>query len=157
MRTAVLLAAMLGTLIAERPSLAQPAAMSADSKTVQACLDRLDASIGQNCIGVVAHPCITAAEGDSAKINVCAMRELRVWDAQLEVALRRIQRGGFREIVEAARQSQEAWQSSRRALCVVFDKIDPGMLPGGASYCTMHETASRALLLRRLGQAVNEH
>ena len=90
MRTAVLLAAMLGTLIAERPSLAQPAAMSADSKTVQACLDRLDASIGQNCIGVVAHPCITAAEGDSAKINVCAMRELRVWDAQLEVALRRI-------------------------------------------------------------------
>jgi uncharacterized protein YecT (DUF1311 family) len=157
MRTAVLLGAVLGIMMAVRPSLAQPAPQGADSKAVEACLDRVDISIGQNCIGVVTHSCMTAADGDSAKVKACVVRELRVWEAQLDAALRRIQKGGFREIVAATRQSQEAWQSSRRALCGVFEKIDPGTLPGGESYCTMHETASRALLLRRLGDAVNEH
>jgi hypothetical protein len=136
---------------------AQAGPTAADLKTTQICLDRKDAHLGNKCIGIVADPCIEAAAGDGAKARACAARELAVWDTQMENALRKVGAGGFREVIGAVAQSQKAWQSSDRELCSMFDKTDPGMLLGAANYCRMHETASRVLLLRRLGEAVNQH
>ncbi len=154
MQAGLLTAAMLGALI--MPIVAS-APTAADSKAIQACLDRPEISLGQACIGVVVNPCMAAANGAEAKVKTCITRELSVWEAQLEATLQRLKRSGFRDLTEAVRQSQETWQASRRALCPIFDKIDPGMLPGGAVHCAMHETASRALVLRRLAEAVEEH
>jgi hypothetical protein len=133
------------------------AASAQDADALKACLERQDGKLGHACIGIVADPCIAAAESDTAKSKACAQRELRVWQAELEMALRGARKGGFKEINDAVTQSQTGWTSSQRALCPIFGKIDPGMLPGGAEYCAMVETANRALLLRRLAEAVNEH
>lgn len=62
-----------------------------------------------------------------------------------------------KEIIESVIQAQKSWESSLRTLCPIFGKIEPGTLPADAATCTMLETASRALLLRRLAWAVNEH
>jgi hypothetical protein len=136
---------------------AQPAPPSKDSAIIKSCLDKLEGSLGHKCIGLVADPCMAAADGDAAKARACASRELAVWEAQMEAALRRIRAGGFREMQAEVSRSQDSWKSSVRGLCAPFDRIDPGMMPGGATACSMHATAGRALLLRRLGDAVNEH
>ena len=65
--------------------------------------------------------------------------------------------GGFKEINTAVAESEKSWTQLRDKLCPVFDKIEPGFLPGDATYCRMQTTAHRALLMRRLGDAVNEH
>ena len=149
-------AALLATLLlALQPAQAQPSA--ADKATIEACLEREGASLGDKCIGLVADPCIAAANGESDKAQACAARELAVWQAEMAAALKRVRAGGFREIGRDTDQAQQAWTASVNALCPALDRIDPGMLPGGATYCRMHETASRALMLRRLGEAVNEH
>ncbi len=57
---------------------------------------------------------------------------------------------------KARAESEKAWAQQRDALYPVFDKVEPGTLPGDAAYCRMQTTANRALLLRRLGHAVNE-
>jgi hypothetical protein len=136
-------------------ALAQPA--GDDRKTIQTCLASQDGNLGSKCVGIIADPCIEAASGDGTKAKACATRELVVWEAQMEAALKRVKAGGFKDIGRAVTQAQATWQSSLRELCPIFDKIDPGMLPGAAQYCRMYETAHRALLLRRLGDAVNEH
>ena len=133
---------------------AQPTA--ADRKAIEACLERPQDNFGGKCIGIVADPCIAAANRESAKASACAARELAVWQAQMDAALKRVTAGG-QEIGRSVAQAQHSWLLSLGTLCPVFDKIDPGMLPGGASYCRMQETANRALILRRLGEAVNEH
>ena len=74
-----------------------------------------------------------------------------------EAATKRVRAGGFKDIIKALVESEKAWTQQRDALCPVFDKIEPGFLPGDAAYCRMQTTANRALLLRRLGDAVNEH
>ena len=152
--TTVPLAAM-ALLLAAPTSWAQPAA--ADRAAIEACLAREGASLGDKCIGLVADPCIAAANGESDKARACAARELAVWAAEMAAALKRVRAGGFREISRDTDQGQQAWTASVDALCPALDRIDPGMLPGGATYCRMHETASRALMLRRLGEAVSEH
>jgi hypothetical protein len=139
---------------------AQPAATARDAATIKACLERQewrDANLGHACIGIVATPCMAEAEHDRAKSSACADRERAVWQAELEMALRGVRKGGFKEITEAVAQAQKSWEASLRALCPIFGKVEPGTLPGDAATCTMVETASRALLLRRLAQAVNEH
>ena len=68
-----------------------------------------------------------------------------------------MRKGGFKEITESVTQAQKSWETSLRTLCPIFGRVDPGTLPGDATTCTMVETASRALLLRRLAEAVNEH
>lgn len=150
----LLIGAAVASALAARVASAQP---TNDAGTIKACLERQEARLGHACIGILADPCIAAAEGDAAKSKACAQRELRVWQVELEAALRGVRKGGFKEIGETVTQSQRSWEASQRALCPVFGKIDPGMMPGGADYCTMVETANRALLLRRLAEAVNEH
>ncbi|MGD9880107.1 MAG: lysozyme inhibitor LprI family protein [Reyranella sp.] len=146
-------------LIAALPllaSVAQAQPNAADARTLQACLAAQDGKLGMACIGVIADPCISA-EPVTEKQRACAVRELALWEAQLDAALKRVKRGGFKEVDGAVTRSQQTWRSSLKDLCPVFGKIDPGMLPGGEPYCLLQETAARTLLLRRLGEAVNEH
>ena len=149
-----ILGAMVAALFAG-PAQAQPTAQ--DTGAIKDCLKRQEAALGQACIGIVADPCIDAAGGDTAKRKACAERERAVWQAELEAALRGIRKGGFKDITESVTQAQKSWETSLRTLCPIFGKIEPGTLPGDAATCTMVETASRALLLRRLAWAVNEH
>ena len=57
----------------------------------------------------------------------------------------------------ALAESNKRWAQQRDTLCPVFDKIEPGTLPGDAAYCRLQTTAHRVLLLRKLGNAVNKH
>jgi hypothetical protein len=134
-------------------------AAPADTKVIADCLKKADAdgALGTACIGLVAEPCTRKAGNDVAKSKACAQRELLVWNALTEAAAKRVRSGGFKEISKALADSEKAWAQQRDALCPVFDKIEPGFLPGDAVYCRMQTTANRALLLRRLGDAVNEH
>ncbi len=97
------------------------------------------------------------ADNDVAKTKACAERELAAWIAVSESANKLVRAGGFKDISKAVADSQRSWLQQRDALCPVFDKIEPGFLAGGAAYCRLQVTAQRALLLRRLGAAVNEH
>ena len=154
MKTAVVVIALGLSLFA---GIAAAQSSMDDRKAVEACLKSQDAKLGGKCVGIVADPCIDAASGEAAKAGACAARELAVWQALMEAALKRVTAGGFKDASRAAAQSQESWQASLRELCPIFDKTDPGMLPGAANYCRMYETAYRTLILRRLGDAVNEH
>lgn len=133
-------------------------ASAADLKVINDCLKSADKNdkIGTGCIGLVADPCRAKADNDTAKNRACAQRELLVWNAIAEAAGRRVRAGGFKEISRALAESEKGWAAQRDALCPVFDKVEPGSLPGDAAYCRMQTTANRALLLRRLGDAVNE-
>ncbi len=153
MRTSLVIAA---ALTVSTGAWAQAPAAN-DRAAIDKCLDKASDALGEACIGVVSGPCAAAADGDPAKTRICMTRERAVWEAQLEAALRRIRAGGFKDLTEEVGRSQESWTASVRTLCARFDKIDPGMMPGGAAACSMHATASRALLLRRLGDAVSEH
>jgi hypothetical protein len=130
-----------------------------DLKAITNCLAKADKTgdLGTACIGLVADPCTRKAANDVAKAKACAERELAVWNAISDSASKRVRAGGFKEISKALVESEKAWTQQRDALCPVFDRIEPGFLPGDAAYCRMQTTANRALLLRRLGDAVNEH
>jgi hypothetical protein len=152
--------AVLSALLAMNcaPAGAQQA-NAADLKTINACLAKADKTgeLGTTCIGLIADACTRKAGNDVAKAKACAERELTVWNAVSDAASKRVRAGGFKEISKALAESEKAWAQQRDALCPVFDKIEPGFLPGDAVYCRMQTTANRALLLRRLGEAVNEH
>jgi hypothetical protein len=53
--------------------------------------------------------------------------------------------------------SQKSFTDSIAKLCPAFENLDPGMTLGGPTYCRMHETAMRVLVLERLAEAVNPH
>ena len=152
----VALAAMVFAACA--PAHAQQA-RAADLKIINDCLGAADKTgdLGTTCIGRIADACTRKAEKDVGKSKACAQRELAVWNALTEAATKRVRAGGFKDIIKALVESEKAWTQQRDALCPVFDKIEPGFLPGDAAYCRMQTTANRALLLRRLGDAVNEH
>ncbi len=131
----------------------------ADLKVINDCLKRADSDgkLGTGCIGLVADPCRAKTDNDTEKNRACARRELSVWNTLAEAAAKRVRAGGFKEVSKALADSEKAWTQQRDVLCPVFDKIEPGFLPGDAAYCRMQTTANRALLLRKLGDAVNEH
>ena len=135
----------------------QPAA--ADIKVIYDCLKSADTTddLGTGCIGLVADACTRKADNDAAKVKPA--RSANYWSGTrlTEAAAKRVRAGGFKEISKALAQSEKAWAQQRDALCPVFDKIDPGTMPGDAAYCRMQTTANRALLLRKLGAAVKEH
>jgi hypothetical protein len=72
-------------------------------------------------------------------------------------AIKRANAGAEQKMKAALAESQKAFTESRDRLCPVFDRLDPGLVPGGANYCRLQETARRVLNLRRLADAVNEH
>lgn len=130
-----------------------------DAQAVANCLKKADddGNLGWQCIGLIADPCANKSGAGTEQIKTCAARELSVWSGVLETALKSTKAGGFKEIESAVTESQKSWAASRDKLCPVFDKIDPGMMPGGGAYCRLQETARRALLVRRLATAVGEH
>jgi hypothetical protein len=141
---------------------AQAQKTSADTQKIEQCLTAADDSeaSGAACVGLIAEPCIKAAKGsnsDEAQWKKCAAQELSVWQALLKKALDEVKNGGFAEVTKAATSSQEAWAKSTGAFCPAFDKIEPGMVPGGAAYCRLQQTGYRVIMLRKLGAAVNEH
>ena len=159
-RSTSVLAAFSASLVAACPSAnAQQQANAADLKIINDCLAKADEAgdLGTACIGLIADACTRKADNDVAKAKACAERELAVWNAVTEAASKRVRAGGFKEISKALADSQKSWAQQRDALCPVFDRVDPGPLPGDAAYCRMQTTAHRALLIRRLGAAVNEH
>lgn len=147
---AVLLLACTQTAHAQQP---------ADLKVINDCLAKAEKgeSLGTACIGLVADACMRKTENDTVKNRACAARELAVWTALSEAAGKRVRAGGFKDISKALADSDKNWTQHRDALCPVFDKVEPGFLPGDAAYCRLQVTAHRVLLLRRLGNAVNEH
>lgn len=133
-------------------------ARAPDLKTINDCLKRADKAdkLGTDCIGLIADPCMQTTDNDTDKKRACAQRELAVWNAIVEAASKRVRAGGFKDISKALTESAKSWAQQRDTLCPVFDKVEPGSLPGDGAYCRMQATAQRALLLRKLGDAVNE-
>ena len=134
----------------------------ADVAVINACLKTAEETggFGGACVGVVADPCIKAAEGandDVAKWKACAARELAIWTQKTNETLKKVQAGGFADVISAVKDSQKTFAASRDRFCAVFDKVEPGMYRGDANYCRLRETANRALSLIKLGAAVNEH
>jgi hypothetical protein len=133
-----------------------------DAQKIDACLKAAaekDTS-GAACIGIVADPCIAAASKTDSFIKdsaACAARELAIWTARLQRAVASANKGGGKSIASSVAASQKSFTDSLARLCPLYDKIDPGMALGGATYCRLQETAMRALLLERLADAVNPH
>ena len=134
----------------------------ADVAVINACLKTAEETggFGGACVGLVADPCIKAAKGandDVAKWKACAARELAIWTQKTSEALKKVQAGGFTDVIQAVNDSQKTFAASRDRFCAVFDKVEPGMYRGDANYCRLRETANRSLSLIKLGAAVNEH
>jgi len=153
------LAVMLPALsLLPAPAAAGP---SPDGQKIDACLKAAvekDQS-GVACIGIVADPCIDAAKGKNSDVEdskACAARELAIWNARMQTAIRDIQRGD-KQISANVANSQQSFTAALTRLCPVFDKVDPGTALGGANYCRLQETAMRVIVLERLAVSVNPH
>lgn len=136
-------------------------AAPADAKAIDACLKKAgtDGSTGFNCIGAIADPCIKGVEKTNDYVEAskkCATRELLVWTELMPKALAGVKKGGFKETEKATGAAQTAWTESLKALCPVFDMIEPGMFLGGSAYCRLQETGRRTIILQKLSAAVNE-
>lgn len=134
----------------------------AEVRVIDACLKTAEETggFGSACVGLVADPCIKAAEGvnnDVANWKACAARELVIWTQKTNEALKMVQNGGFADVIKAVKDSQTTFAASRDRFCAIFDKVEDGMYRGSASYCRLRETANRSLSLIKLGAAVNEH
>ena len=141
---------------------AEGSAAPADVAVIDACLKTAEKAggFGGACVGLIADPCIKAAEGandDVAKWKACAARELVIWTQKTNQALKKVEAGGFADVIKAVKDSQKTFAASRDRFCTVFDKVEPGMYLGSASYCRLRETANRSLSLIKVGAAVNEH
>jgi uncharacterized protein YecT (DUF1311 family) len=135
---------------------------ASDGTVVAACLKKTSdaGEFGASCIGSVADPCITESMAKKTyweDSKACASRELTVWTELMARSLKTVDKAGDKKIKDAVIEAQKAWQQSREKLCPIFDGLDPGMVPGGANYCRLQETARRVLSLQRLGAALGEH
>lgn len=154
-----LAAAMLAATLLPASIVFAQGAAPADLAVINACLKTAEKTggFGGGCVGLVADPCIKAAEGvndDVARWKACSVRELAIWTQKTNEAFKEIPAvDGF----EAAKDSQKSFVALRDRFCAVFDKVEPGMYRGGTSYCRLRETANRALSLIKLRAAVNEH
>jgi hypothetical protein len=134
----------------------------ADVAVIDTCLKAAEESggFGGECVGLVAHPCIKEPSGkndDVARKKVCGDRELAIWTVKMNAALKKVLPAAPNDMSKAVAEAQKTFAASRDRFCAVFDKIEPGIYPGSASYCRLRETANRTLSLIALGVAVNEH
>jgi len=135
---------------------------AADGQKIDACL-KAAAEKGTSraaCIGIVADPCIAAASKTNSYRTdsvACAARELAIWTARLQRAVQSAGKGGGKAKATAVDASQKSLADSLAKLCPLFDKVDPDMALGGATYCRLQATAIRVLAIERLADAVNPH
>ena len=122
-----------------RPRIGLPAASTAfaqaapaDTKAIRDCLKKADdaGQLGNNCIGIVADPCVEKSDKMNARTKACAARELAVWTALTEGASKRVKAGGFKDISAAVAESDKGWMQLRDKLCPVFDKIETRLFAG---------------------------
>ena len=144
------------------PASAQTQKPPTDAQIVTACLKKAEGAgeFGGACIGAAADPCIVNAMKQKTyweDSKACAARELGVWTDLMNKAAARIDKVGDKAIKTAVAEGQRAFAVARDKLCPVFDGLDPGMVPGGANYCRLQETARRALALQRLASALGAH
>ena len=104
---------------------------------------------GETCIGIVADPCISAANLNSyvEDAKACAGRELAVWNEFLQASLTIVNASSPPAVRAAVAEAQSNWLKSRESSCPIFDDVEPGMYTGGANYCRLQETGRRALIL----------
>jgi len=147
----VALAMALALVQAPGESVAQSTAPSArDVTAVQSCLrsQRGRELKGERCIGVVADPCLKSARS-TADQNACADRELAVWDDILNETYRRLGRRLDDEQKGKARDMQRAWIESRDKTCAFYwDYFQGTMASPMSAYCSVRETARRAMFLK---------
>ena len=108
----------------------------------------------------MADPCIAAASKTNSYIKdsaACAARELAIWTTRLQRAVQSAGKGGGKAKATAVAASQKSLTDSLAKLCPLFDKVDPDMALGGATYCRLQATAIRVLAIERLADAVNPH
>jgi Lysozyme inhibitor LprI len=152
-------AAIFAGSLVSVPALAGP---NPDAQKIDACLKAAiekDQS-GVACIGIVADPCIAVAKTTNSyreDTKTCAARELAIWTARMQTAIREFQKGADKQMVTSVTNAQQSWSASLTRLCPVFDKVDPDVALGGANYCRLQETAMRVIGLERLAVAVNPH
>jgi hypothetical protein len=153
-----------GGLFAAFLSMATPAQAGpnpADGKAIEACLT-VATEKGTSltaCIGIVADPCIAKAGTTNSYIEdskACAARELAVWTARMQRALKDAGRGGGKATATAVASAQKTWSDSVARPCPLFDNLDPG-LRSAAAPTAASITAIRVLALERLADAVNPH
>jgi uncharacterized protein YecT (DUF1311 family) len=121
-----------------------------DVEIVETCLfsDRGGERDGEFCIGAIADACLEKAKS-TAEMNACSDRERRVWDALLNKTYDEL-----RKLLDAKqqiklREMQRAWIVSRNRSCGFYWDFHQGTIASPmAAYCTMKETARRALFLR---------
>jgi uncharacterized protein YecT (DUF1311 family) len=121
-----------------------------DTEVVETCLfsDRGGERDGEFCIGAIADACLENAK-TTAEMNACSDRERRVWDAMLNKTY-----GEVRKLLDAKQQiklrdMQRAWLVSRDWSCGFYWDFYQGTIAARmVPYCTMKETARRALFLR---------
>src|SRR5262249_48097837 len=128
LRLAAFLAA-LTCLLVSVPATAGP--NPADAQKIDACLKAVDekGTSAAPCIGIVADPCIEAAKGKNTDVEdwkACAARELAIWTARMQTAIREIQKGAEKQMVANVTNSQQSFTASLTRLCPIFDKVDPG-------------------------------
>jgi uncharacterized protein YecT (DUF1311 family) len=121
-----------------------------DVAAVQNCLksQRGKELNGERCIGVVADPCLKQSRS-TADSNACADRELAVWDGMLNDTYRRLADHLDDEQKAKARDMQRVWIESRDKTCGFYwDYFQGTMASPMSSYCTVRETARRAMFLQ---------
>ncbi len=134
----------------------------ADGQRIDACLKAAskNGASGVACIGIIADPCIAAASKTNSYRTdsvACAARELAIWTTRLPRAVQSAAKGGGKAMASSVDASQKSFTDSLAKLCPLYDKVDPDMALGGSTYCRLHETAIRVLVLERLADAVNPH
>jgi hypothetical protein len=138
---------------------ASAAPQSSDNKIIDQCVEAANgnAAFPGNCIGIVAGPCMKAADNETEASKKCAARELAIWNSRLQAAMNAIKTGGFPKLVASVQASQKGWASSLDQLCPIFDQIDPVAPLQAGVFCRLQETARRALILEHIGVSVSEH
>jgi hypothetical protein len=134
---------------------------AADAQKITACLETAGTkdTSGVECIGIIADPCIAAAsqkDSFSTDQKACAARELAVWTARIASHTQSISRNG-KSFIAAVTAAQKSLSDSIAKLCPIYDKLDPGLVPGGSAYCRLQITAMWALQLDRLVNAASPH
>src|SRR3954468_2235198 len=94
----------------------------AELAVIDGCLKTAEKTggFGGSCVGLVADPCIRAAEGandDVAKWKACAARELAIWAQKTNEALKKVEAGGFADVTKAVKDSQKNFDASRDRFC----------------------------------------
>ncbi len=106
----------------------------------------------------VAAPCIKKVENDIAKGKACAQRELaRVDGARRRRGKARAHRRLQGHHYGARRSPTRAGHNTATSSARSSTRSSRAFCPASATHCRMQTTAQRVLLLRKLGDAVNEH